>query len=376
MEKKKITRRYDLDWIRSLVVLSIIFYHVCDMFILNKGIIIFEKADHEIEFCRYMQMFLARWHMVILFIISGMSVFYALNKKAPYEFLKSRVSKLLMPMILGCIFLNPLTSYIYGLSIGRKESFTEQIYLFFTSISDKLECMTTGFGPMHLWFMLYLFVFTCAIIPVHFLFSKFKQTEMYSRFVSFLTKPYRLLLICLPYPFIFWIFNILGERNPAAYFYVFIIGYIMSTDERFQEAIDRDKKFYTVLSVISIVVFYYLEIHCNYDTVNQTFTIASYIVKLCKMTICFAIMGIAHSYIPQKKSELLSRMSSISFPVYIVHMPIMTFIAYEIFKLNISCYLQFTLIIFLSYTIVIAVCVLYKKLLRCSRGACLRYIYM
>ncbi|MBY9079466.1 acyltransferase family protein [Paenibacillus sp. CGMCC 1.18879] len=361
MENNKMQRRYDLDWIRAIVVMSIIFYHVCDMFILSNDIIIFARSSTELIFCKYMQMFLARWHMVILFLISGMALFYSLKQRSAGSIMKTRVSKVLVPMVLGCVFLNPITSYLYGLSIGRKQSFIEQIILYFTSVSKNMEAMTTGFGPMHLWFLLYLFVFTLVCLPFFKGWAYKVRNKQNNRIIEFLTKPMMLLFICLPYPFLFWIFPFSGERNPIGYLYVFVMGFFFATDERIQRALDRDKYRYTLLSVVFLILYYYWEEACHFDTINEMYSIRGYVVKLVKLLISFSVLGISHTFIPAVKSSLLSFLNKISFQVYIVHMPIMTFMAYEIFKMDMNPYLQFVLILGMSYLMTIFICVIFNK---------------
>lgn len=361
MENCKAKRRYDLDWIRAMVVISIIFYHVCDMFILNNDIIIFARADTELIFCKYIQMFLARWHMVILFLISGMALFYSLEQRSAGSIIKTRVSKILIPMILGCVFLNPVTSYLYGLSIGRKQSFMEQIKLFFTSVSENMEATTTGFGPMHLWFLLYLFVFTLVCLPFFKKWACIIQNKHYNKAIEFLTKPMMLLVICLPYPLLFWLFPFSGERNPIGYLYVFVMGYFIATDERIQKALDRDKYGYTFLSAVLLILFYYWEVGCHFDTIDEMYSVRGYAAKLVRLLISFSALGIGHTCIPGMKSKILSSLNKISFQVYIVHMPIMTFIAFEIFKIEINPYLQFFLIVSMSYLATILVCVIYNR---------------
>ena len=354
-------RRYDLDWIRVTVVMTIILYHVCDMFILNRNIIIFARANTELDFCLYIQMFLARWHMVILFLISGMAVFYSLKNKSVANFIKTRFTKILIPMLLGCIFLNPITSYLHGLSIGRTQSFVEQIQLFFTSSSENMEAMTTGFGPMHLWFLLYLFVFTIACMPFFLMWNKNIGNKSYNKIITFITKPMMLFVLCVPYPFLYWMFPMLGERNPIGYLYVFIMGYLFATDSRIQEALDRDKMIYTILSIALLMLFYYWELNCHLDTINAVYDLRGYAVKMVKLLICFSILGICHCYISQKRSKVLTTLNSISFELYIVHMPIMILIAYETFKTKLNPPIQFVLIVSLSYVVTIFICLVYNR---------------
>lgn len=354
-------RRYDLDWIRVTVVLSIILYHVCDMFILNRNIIIFARADTELNFCLYIQMFFARWHMVILFLISGMAVFYSLTTKSIGSFIKTRFTKILIPMLLGCVLLNPITSYLHGLSIGRTQSFLEQVQLFFTSVSENMEAMTTGFGPMHLWFLLDLFVFTMVCMPFFLMWNEKIGDRYYNKIIAFITKPMMLLILCAPYPFLYWAFPMLGERSPIGYLYVFILGYLFATDSRIQEALDRDKYLYTILSIALLTLFYYWELNGHLDTINAVYDLRGYAVKIVKLLICFSILGICHCYIPQKRSAVLTTLNNISFELYIVHMPIMILIAYEIFKSKLNPHMQFILIVSLSYIVTIFICLVYNR---------------
>ena len=79
----KSQRRYDLDWLRVLVILVVFVFHTGRFF---------DTMDWHVKNpARYAVMdlwtgFLASWMMPIIFVISGASLFYALGKHLSGKF--------------------------------------------------------------------------------------------------------------------------------------------------------------------------------------------------------------------------------------------------------------------------------------------------
>ncbi len=98
METKAVARQYYLDWLRVMVILTVFIYHSTRFFSLGVwhvknqtlywGVEIFEQV-------------LATWMMPLCFVISGASVFYALGKGRVGGFIKDKVLRLLVPLVVG-----------------------------------------------------------------------------------------------------------------------------------------------------------------------------------------------------------------------------------------------------------------------------------
>ena len=336
-------RRYDIDWLRSLTVLSIILFHSCIIFMQYDWAVFYVKANITLDLCVTISNILSRFHMVLLFILAGMSVFYSLKRRSIRMFVRTRIKKIFIPFVLCNIFLNPLTSYIYGLSKGRKVDLLEHIYCFFTRISENFEGLTLGYSPMHTWFLLYLFVFSIVGIPL-FRWGKTESARwLFDRLGAFFSKPFAMLLLAVPYPIIFLI-DLLADKNPIAYAYVFFIGYFIATHKGYQEALDRDRKGYLLL----VIVMSFLQ-HCGILEGRNMIRDAN--ILLLKIVLCFTILGYAHTYIPNKNTKALSYITKANFSIYIYHMFILALVGYITLKVPINPYLQWGLINLISYAV-------------------------
>ncbi|PTB89076.1 glucan biosynthesis protein, partial [Marivirga lumbricoides] len=101
-------RRYDLDWLRVIVFGLLIFYHV-GMFFVPWGWHI--KNNVLYEDLTWPMRFLNQWRLPILFVISGMGSFYALNKRNGFQFMGERIKRLLIPLIFGMAVIVPVQVY-------------------------------------------------------------------------------------------------------------------------------------------------------------------------------------------------------------------------------------------------------------------------
>lgn len=97
---------------------------------------------------------LDNFFMTLLFFISGMSAYHSIKLRGHKSFIKERVNKLLKPFLLGTILLCPVQAYSKALYNGYSKSLLSFLKDFFsTKIVDYL-------GYAHLWFLLYLFLFS------------------------------------------------------------------------------------------------------------------------------------------------------------------------------------------------------------------------
>ena len=110
------------------------------------------------------------WFMPLLFAVSGVSAFYALQKRTKKEFIIDRIKKLFVPLFFGILFICPfLTYFAERYHNGYSGTYIQQYVLFFTKETN-LSGYNGGFTPAHLWFILYLFIISLIAIPfIHFI---------------------------------------------------------------------------------------------------------------------------------------------------------------------------------------------------------------
>lgn len=101
--------------------------------------------------------------MPLFFLLAGFFAAMVCDERGPGEFLWHRAKRLLLPFIAGCVVILPITFYVWAsgwLLAGRctmKEILRVQ---FDSTIQPNL------YGPAHLWFLEYLFLFCLLFVAV------------------------------------------------------------------------------------------------------------------------------------------------------------------------------------------------------------------
>ena len=156
-------RRYDLDWLRVLGVLLLVPFHVALIFVLDPNDIMYIKDVVNSRVLDIAAGFVHMWHMPMLFIISGAATYFTLGFRSAGEYIRERFLRLLIPLIFGILTFVPFTTYIQR---SNALSLQEGYIGFFRLDFEHLDGMNGTFTPAHLWFILYLFVFSLIGLPI------------------------------------------------------------------------------------------------------------------------------------------------------------------------------------------------------------------
>src|SRR3990172_7810121 len=155
METKTVQRRFDLDWLRVLAILSVFLYHSTRFFNFGDWHV---KNPVTYPFAQYLESFMEPWMMPLIFLISGASIFYALDKGGAGKFFKDKVLRLLVPLVVGVFTHASLQVYLERLTHGQfSGSYFEFLPHYFEGIY--LDIGVGGnfaFAGMHLWYLLFL----------------------------------------------------------------------------------------------------------------------------------------------------------------------------------------------------------------------------
>lgn len=157
-------RRYDLDWLRVLAILVVFIYHSFRFFNLGdwpiKNATTYAGVSLGLRFTE-------SWMMPLIFLVSGASVFFAIGKGGPGRFVKDKVLRLLVPLLVGAFSHASLQVYLERLTHGQ---FHGSYWQFLPHYFDGLY-MEGGSGNfawmgIHLWYLLVLFVFSLLLWPL------------------------------------------------------------------------------------------------------------------------------------------------------------------------------------------------------------------
>lgn len=108
-------RRHDIDAIRVIAFGLLIIYHV-GMFFVPWDFHI--KNNVIYPDLLYPMYFLNQWRLPLLFVISGMGVYFAFQKRTGGQFALERTRRLLVPLIFGMLFIVPPQIYFEYLDQG------------------------------------------------------------------------------------------------------------------------------------------------------------------------------------------------------------------------------------------------------------------
>lgn len=108
---KIMQRKIYLDNLRWFVVILVLIYHV--IYIFNSVWVLWWFPDTKnIYFLDGFLYGVYPWFIVLLFVVVGMSARYSLEKRSNKEFLKERITKLLVPSTLWLLVLHWIAWYI------------------------------------------------------------------------------------------------------------------------------------------------------------------------------------------------------------------------------------------------------------------------
>jgi peptidoglycan/LPS O-acetylase OafA/YrhL len=182
--------------------------------------------------------FLSLWHMPLLFLLAGAATYLALGRRSRKEYAGERLRRLAVPFIFGILVLvPPQTWYGARFNSGYDGSFLH--YLFggdFLRVEAGRDDYYGGLGTGHLWFILYLLVFSLAALP---LWGGRRRDR--SRLVGLsrlLAHPAGWPAAGIALGAIAEFLDIDGE-SPFLYFAFFLLGYLALCSEEFMAAAHR-----------------------------------------------------------------------------------------------------------------------------------------
>ncbi len=232
-------RRHDIDWLRVAAFSILIFYHTGMLFVTWDWHIKDPQASQLFE---PVMLFVNQWRLPLLFFISGLGTSFSLRRRTAPGFLRERSTRLLLPLVVGILFVVPPQVFVERQLQGQALSFLEFYPHFFSGIYPE-----GNFSWHHLWFLPYLFVFSVILIPFALL-SK-SSLEAFRRHMS---RPIPVLLLFLPVAMSeialrpHWPskHNLLGDwANFCSYFFIFLMGFVISTDKNIWRSIVRMRWF-------------------------------------------------------------------------------------------------------------------------------------
>ncbi|MHA2219775.1 MAG: acyltransferase family protein [Candidatus Hodarchaeales archaeon] len=367
VEKNKPKRRYDLDWLRILAMLSIFLFHVARYF--NQEDWHVKNPDLSMGATLFVGI-TAQWVMPLFFVISGMSTYYALGFRTKKLYITERFKRLLIPFLLGTfIILIPLQVWIERVSHG---DFKGSFWKFYPHYFDGLYAFGGNFAWMglHLWFLEFLFIFSIISLPLFLFFRKESPKRVIQKAAEYIRKRGLVFLLAIPlivmelyvnqYPDGIGI-RAFGGWSLATYLVLFILGYLLASNLLFKEAMENSRW----LALVFVLVIPVSRVLGAYDNIQPGYFIDVTTWALGLWSWLIAIFGFG-SRLLAFNNRYLKYGNEAVLPFYILHQTVIVFIGFQIIQWGASILLKY---IFLCVSSFIIIIMLYEFTIRRSRIA-------
>lgn len=160
-------RRHDIDALRALAFALLILYHWAMLYVGGEDWGWHLKSAHTGEWLQVPMLFVNRWRMDLIFLISGLSVHFLLRETSVGRFVALRSWRLLLPLVFGILVVVPIQPYAQGVANGAVEpgflDFLARYYSGQRWPEEAFDGWEGGYTWNHLWYLAYLWVYTMAL---------------------------------------------------------------------------------------------------------------------------------------------------------------------------------------------------------------------
>ena len=361
MNAKSIIRRYDLDWLRVLAILSVFIYHTTRFFNSENWIVKNLTSYFVVD---VLEQILANWIMALIFTISGASLFYALGKGSAGKFIKDKILRLLVPLVtMGMVFFGALQIYLDHLTHGK---FNGSLLNFIPQYFQPGNFAWTG---AHLWYLEMLFIFCLIFLPLFLWLKRGSGQNALKRLGDILSSRGAIYLLALP-----TVLSLIltdggsflgntdwGGGSILSHATFFLSGFMIISQEGLQKNIQHFRRFSLCLVVFLLVIIFSLFLVFGWPSPGSfLYALGRALWGLWSWCWVLAILGYGMKHLNFNKS-ILPYANEAVLPFYILHQPVLLYVGYFVVRWAVHPALKFVLIDAISFTIIMT---LYELVVR------------
>lgn len=326
-------RRADLDWIRVAAFGLLILFHVA---------LVYAPWDWHMH-SRHTFGWLAEailatgpWRLTLLFLVSGAALRFMSRRLTAGETARQRLTRLVPPFLFGVLFLVPPQSWLEALDKGWWTGGLVGWWLHTFSPSQLLRIPLN-----HLWFVLYIGVYTFAAIAL------LTRPAWLARLETLLERHlagWRVLVVPFTYLAVlrmtlFPIFGITNQLpvdwyNHAVSLAVFLFGFAMALREQVWADLERWRKPALAGALVMLVALMALTAHPDG---RFFFAIPKSLVYAANQWLTIAaILGYGSVWLRKADGPALRYLTDAVFPCYLVHQTLLVIAVYVVKPWNLA----------------------------------------
>lgn len=356
--RQKPERRYDLDWIRVLGMVTIFFYHCGRFFNLEDWHVKNNLLSYGISIVLG---FMVIWMMPLFFMVSSISSSYSLNKRSPGHYIVERFKRLVIPFVFGTLFiLVPVQVYIERVT---HDQFSGSFIEFYPHYFNGFYAFGGNFAWMglHLWYLEMLFIFSLLTLPLFLLVRSPRYSDVVTQVTSFFVKPGAIFLLAVPLilmeMFVGQYRDTIGTQafggwSLLTYLVFFVTAYFLSLDPRFRKAIEGQRIPALVLAV-AITLLGLMGGLYELQAVGKNSDTLAAVASWCWL---LAIFGFGSRYLSFSRPVLVYANEAV-LPFYILHQTVIVIFGFWMAQWNIGILAKYLILSSFSF---VTIMVLYE----------------
>ena len=362
-------RRYDIDWLRAIVLAAVFFFHCSCPFRSSPWIL------NNAEWSPLVDIFgnwLSMWFMPLFFLLSGVGSRYALQSVSTGRYVSERIKRLALPLYTtGLYLLLPISSYFWIVNNAHYHgSFWEMLPEYFAgmglfSIARPGDLLHVPFHG-HLWFLQFLFLISLVSLPL----LRYLRSEQGLHRIDIMAESCRrgggIFLFLIPLLLVrVGLQNLFPDWHSWADFFeylvFFLVGYILPADIRFTESIRNHGLICLVLGLAGYVGanFYSLILGLG-EPFSWKFMLYHTMYGIGRWSWIVFFLSLASKYLT-RNNKALSYCNEAVLPFYILHEPVIVLVGWQFIPMNLGILPKYLIIASVSFVLI---AVLYEFIIR------------
>lgn len=305
----------------------------------------------------FLEVFIHSWRMPLFFIVSGFFTHLVISRRSWKYWWKNRTLRIGLPIVIFTPIMGLTLPWIFAFGFSKDG----MINLFYSNDGQ----------PWHLWFLWHLLIFTAAsfiFVPISRLKLGFissaasKSADLFSS--VFFRSNVPILFITLV---TFMTVNTGAELiiNPIATALYFGLGFSLYENQKLFQNLKNNWKYYIFISMpVFVGLIVVTKLTFGWDWSDPRWEMWGFPITLLKIApgvlFSFGLIGLAESKLT-RPNALMRFVSDSAYWVYLIHLPIVAFITFYMFRFSWPAEIKFMFSIVLTTIICL---VSYKCLVR------------
>lgn len=325
------SRQEYIDWLRVIAIILLLFLHSAMPFFKYSNWHI-QNSERSI-ILSHLVSFLHTWRMPLLFFISGFGTFFALKKRTAAKYAGERTIRLFIPLAAGMFIVIPPQVFIEKINqYGNFFNFLPEMY--------KGSYPEGNFSWHHLWFILYLFLYSLILIPFFFWYKSEKGNRLKEKLHRLISLPGGAMLLVIPFLAVWYSLSPFYPHETHAligdwrtFFYnmlFFVFGFMTTCDSRIKDILIHQRRLFAYASFI-VFIFWYANMFLPWKSYTWYYFDGESIL-LGWFIIC-TLIGYGAKYL-NHSNKLLKYANNALYPFYILHQTVIVVIGYFIIQMG------------------------------------------